>query len=126
MKNFFLFLMVLYSTTSFSQNNIGIGTHAPDPSAVLDLTAKDKGFLVPRLSANERTAITNPALGLLVYDLDTQCYFYFNGATMSWQNLCGVMGVCLMRPAKRAKDHGDTLSIQDFILNKVNYRFSVF
>ncbi|HEV8271172.1 MAG TPA: tail fiber domain-containing protein [Chitinophagaceae bacterium] len=54
----------------FSQG-IGIGTNAPDPSAALDITATNKGLLLPRLSTNSINAINNPARGLLVYDLTT-------------------------------------------------------
>ncbi|MBI1289462.1 MAG: hypothetical protein GC178_17990 [Flavobacteriales bacterium] len=32
--------------------------------------------------------IVNPADGLLVYDTDIQCFFFYRGSTSSWQNLC--------------------------------------
>jgi len=63
-------ISLLISYLSFSQG-IGIGTNAPDPSAALDITATNKGLLLPRLSTNSINAINNPARGLLVYDLST-------------------------------------------------------
>ena len=70
-------LFIVMSVNSVSaQNNVGIGTVTPDPSSVLDLSANDKGLLVPRLTSGERLAITNPALGLLVYDIDNAGFFY--------------------------------------------------
>jgi hypothetical protein len=40
---FFLFLIGIKST--YSQNNVGIGTPNPNISAILDLTSNNKGFL---------------------------------------------------------------------------------
>ena len=52
-------------------NNVGIGTTTPDATAILDVTSSNKGVLVPRLTTAQRTAITTPAQGLLVYDAFT-------------------------------------------------------
>ena len=59
------FFLVAYC--SFSQG-VGIGTTTPDASAALDITATNKGLLIPRLNINSINAIVNPARGLLVYD----------------------------------------------------------
>jgi hypothetical protein len=75
----------LLSTGLYAQNNVGIGTPTPDASSILDLTSSTKGFLAPRMTTLERTAITTPAPGLLVYDTDLGCYFYYNG---TWNSLC--------------------------------------
>ena len=37
-----------------AQQNIGIGTTAPDASAMLDIKSNSKGILIPRMSATER------------------------------------------------------------------------
>jgi hypothetical protein len=66
--------------------NVGIGTNTPDPSAVLDITSNSKGVLIPRLSAAQRMAINTPAPGLLVYDTDSFCLFYYN--KFVWTSLC--------------------------------------
>jgi len=73
-----------------AQNNVGIGTNTPDPSAIVDMSASDKGMLVPRMTSAQRTAIVNPAEALMVYDTDVECYFYFKLST-GWLNLCGAM-----------------------------------
>jgi hypothetical protein len=59
------FTVVIYS--SFSQS-VGIGTTTPDPSSALDISAINKGLLIPRMNINSINAIPNPARGLLVYD----------------------------------------------------------
>ena len=97
MKKVFCFYICLSSILSLSEksfsqtNNVGIGTLNPDNSAVLDLTApaNDKGFLVPRLTTAQRNAIAAPANGLLVYDTNFNCFFYFS---TSWISLCQLSG----------------------------------
>lgn len=62
-----LYLLFLVSYSSFAQG-VGIGTVSPDVSAALDITATNKGLLIPRMSITSVNAIANPAKGLLVYD----------------------------------------------------------
>jgi len=60
---------------------VGIGTVAPNPNALLDLTANDKGLLVPRMTTAQRLAIATAGAtdqGLLVYDTDIQRFFYWD------------------------------------------------
>lgn len=52
---------------------------SPGNSAMLDVTSTTKGLLVPRMTTTERTAITSPATGLLVYDNDQSLFYYYNG-----------------------------------------------
>lgn len=59
------------------KENVGIGTTKPDQSAILDLNSSTKGLLMPRLSLQQRTAIQNPANGLIVYQTDMLSGFYF-------------------------------------------------
>ena len=68
--------------------NVGIGTAAPAASAQLDVTSTTKGFLPPRMTAAQRSAIASPAEGLLVFQTDgTKGYYYFiNGA---WATFSG-------------------------------------
>ena len=65
-----IFGCILTSNYSLSQNNVGIGTTTPDASSLVDMTATDKGMLVPRMTTAQRLAIVNPANALLVYDTD--------------------------------------------------------
>lgn len=82
MKPRFLFLaMFLLSGSLFAQSAAINTTGAPaDPSAILDVQATDKGVLIPRLTTAERNAISNPASGLLVYDSDSESFWYYDGA----------------------------------------------
>jgi len=78
MKKILLFIFaILLTSASFSQ--VGIGTTSPDASAALDITSTDKGLLIPRMTTVQRTAVTTPATGLLVYDTDTKSMWNFDG-----------------------------------------------
>lgn len=86
MRKLYLLLFLLVSNYCFSQNNVGIGIANPDASAILDLTSTNQGFLVPRMQAVQRLAIAAPAKGLMVFDTDTGCTFFYTGTV--WQNMC--------------------------------------
>ncbi len=66
-----ILILSLHSAISYGQNNAGLGTTAPAPTSLLDLTSTDKGLLIPRMTGAQRAAITNPANGLLVYQTDS-------------------------------------------------------
>ncbi|HQV39759.1 MAG: tail fiber domain-containing protein [Flavobacteriales bacterium] len=71
-----------------SAQNIGINVTgaAADASALLDISTgglpgnSKRGFLIPRMTTAERTAIPAPAQGLLVYDTSVNEFWYFDGA----------------------------------------------
>jgi uncharacterized protein (TIGR02145 family) len=67
--------------------NIGIGTVAPNTTAIADLTSTTQGFLMPRMTTIQRNAIVNPANGLMIFNLTTGCpnYFFNN----QWYEWCG-------------------------------------
>jgi serine/threonine-protein kinase len=80
----------LLACTLITKNNyaqsVGIGTTTPDASARLQVSSTNQGFLLPTLTAAQRSAIVNPATGLLVFQTDgTMGLYYFNGGV--WINL---------------------------------------
>lgn len=79
--------VILTSGAAFGQGNVGINNPTPHPKSLLDLTSTDKGLLVPRMTAAQRTAMfpTPDATGrgMLVYQTDAaQGFHYYDGA--SW------------------------------------------
>lgn len=62
-----------------SINTTGTAAHA---SALLDLSSTSKGILIPRMTTAERTAIASPATGLMVYDNNSNNFWFYNGT--SW------------------------------------------
>jgi hypothetical protein len=84
--HFFATMLLLMSCLKLTaQNNVGIGTNTPHASAALDVTATDKGMLVPRLTSVQRAAIASPATGLLVFDSTTGGFWFYNGSV--WEDL---------------------------------------
>ncbi|XZF15444.1 beta strand repeat-containing protein [Chitinophagaceae bacterium MMS25-I14] len=57
--------------------NVGIGTASPNTTALVDITSTTAGILVPRMTTTQRTAISSPANGLLVYDITTSCFWVY-------------------------------------------------
>ncbi|MBL4705818.1 MAG: hypothetical protein JKY54_14930 [Flavobacteriales bacterium] len=80
---------LLISNKFYAQTgNVGIGTYTPDSSAKLDISATDKGILLPRVTLtglNDATTIAGPAASLLIWNTgDTwgdAAYYYNNGTT---------------------------------------------
>jgi uncharacterized protein YjbI with pentapeptide repeats len=70
------------SVETFGQ--VGIGTDAPNTKAVLELKSpnNNQGFLVPRLTTAQRTAITltTDDKGMLVFDSSVNKFYYWSGA----------------------------------------------
>jgi hypothetical protein len=63
---------------------IGTTNTAPDPSAMLEMAATNKGALIPRMTSAQRLAIAAPATGLLVYQNATagnfpMGFYYWDG-----------------------------------------------
>lgn len=87
-------MLLLFGHNSFSQINVGINATGanPHPSAALDVDANNKGLLIPRLTTSQRLSIANPANGLLVYDTDKKCVFFYEQTTSSWLSLCDGSG----------------------------------
>jgi hypothetical protein len=85
MKKFFSILLFLIGT-SHIQAQVGIGTKTPHASAMLEVTATNKGILIPRMTLTQRNAIKSPANSLMIYQTDnTPGYYYY--ASNSWTRI---------------------------------------
>ena len=85
MKRIFILFFVLFVFILCTNAQVGINTDnsTPDPSAMLDVKSITKGMLVPRMTAVERNAISNPASGLLVFCIDNNQYYANKGTPSS-------------------------------------------
>ena len=80
--------IVVFYFTSYSQN-VGIGTNTPHISAALEVKDSERGILIPRMTMAQRTAIQNPAEGLIVYQTDsTKGFWYWDGNT--WNTVTNI------------------------------------
>ena len=67
---FIIIVMLLNSSSLFSQVAVNSDGSVPNPSAILDLKSDNKGFLPPRMTHSQLNTITNPADGLIVFCTD--------------------------------------------------------
>jgi hypothetical protein len=64
-----------------SAGSVGMGTAAPQSSAILDMSSTTQGFLLPRMTQMQISLIQNPASGLMVFNInDNKIYAYVAGA----------------------------------------------
>ena len=89
-KLILIFIAFMVTNCMAYAQGVAIGeiSFTNDPSSILELRSTTKGFLVPRMTDTQRTAIISPATGLLVYQTNgTQGYYCYNGT--SWFLLTG-------------------------------------
>ena len=77
MRTLIHIISFVFLSSFYTYGQVGFNNDSPDPSAVLDLSANDKGLLIPRMTTQEREAIVSPATSLLVFDTSVNNYFYF-------------------------------------------------
>jgi hypothetical protein len=80
----------LLNAVVLAQDNVGIGTLTPDPSSLVEVQSVDKGLLIPRLTSLQRVSIVNPTESLLVYDTNTNGFWYYNG--IAWIEVAALAG----------------------------------
>jgi len=64
--------------TSCLSSSVLIGTITDEPSAKLIVESTTQGFLPPRMTNAQRTAISSPAIGLMIYQTDATEGLYIN------------------------------------------------
>lgn len=67
--------VIIANAQSVAVNTTG---NSADASAVLDVSSNSKGFLAPRMTTLQRTGISSPANGLMVFDTDSKTYWYYS------------------------------------------------
>ena len=70
--------------------SVGSYPFNPDASALVDMQTNNKGFLEPRMTTAQRTAIASPAIGLQVYDTDLSAMYVYDGT--SWKQVSPING----------------------------------
>ena len=98
MKKISIFILANLTAINFifsQSSGLGINTSgaAADKSAILDVSATDRGLLIPRMTTANRPA--NAIESLLIYNTTTQCFEAYNEATSQWEQIaclggCGV------------------------------------
>jgi len=74
-----LILILLFGVIFNTNAQVGIGTNSPSASAMLDVESSTKGFLYPRMSNSQMSAISSPTAGLTIYNTDASALYCYNG-----------------------------------------------
>jgi hypothetical protein len=80
MKKIFISLLFTISIISV-RAQVAINSTGTNPAAssMLDVSSTNKGMLMPRMTTAQRKAIQNPEKGLLVFDLERETIYFFDG-----------------------------------------------
>ncbi len=88
MKIKLLALTILLTHVIQAQVLIGDETSTIEPSAILEIKSTERGLLPPRMTAEERDEIINPAAGLIIYCTDCLEMQMYNDT--AWTNMIGL------------------------------------
>lgn len=95
MKNYYLVILLMFGLTAPAQ--VGINTTTPGNGAILDISASDKGVLLPRValtSLDLDDPVTEPDHGVLVFNTATAGsddnevtpgYYWWNDTRGKWE-----------------------------------------
>jgi len=81
-----LMAILFFSVNSVTAQGVAINDDGSpaNSSAQLDVQSTTKGFLPPRMTEQQRNAITSPATGLIIYQTDgTTGLYHYNGSAWS-------------------------------------------
>ena len=70
MKKIICFTLFLFFVSNLIAQNVGVGTATPNASAMLEISAGNKGLLIPQVSligTSDITTIPSAANSLLIY-----------------------------------------------------------
>lgn len=76
---------VAADTLTLKNACVGIGTTNPAATAILDIQSTTQGFLPPRMTTEQRDAITTPAEGLMIFNSTTKKLNFYNGT--AWETV---------------------------------------
>lgn len=62
-----ILLITFFFATKLSFAQVGIGTSTPHVSSILDLTSTNKGLLLPRLTFEQKSSLSSPTAGLVIW-----------------------------------------------------------
>ncbi len=80
-------VVFFFTVSVVCAQNVGIGTANPHPTARLEIADTARGFLIPRLTTQQRNAITNPAHALLIFNVDSFCLEAYDTLTAQWYTI---------------------------------------
>jgi len=86
-RGLFVIILIFLFSGLFAQIAINADGDPPNNSAMLDVSSTSMGLLIPSMTTAQRNAIVSPANGLLVYDINTRSFWYYNVTSAEWQKV---------------------------------------
>lgn len=86
-------------------------TSPRDPSAVLDVNSSDKGILIPRMTTEQISGISEPADGLQVYNTSESKLYIYVASANAWKELSYGTGIIVVQTFETCGD--DLADIRD-------------
>ena len=105
--------------------SVGVGTITPHASAVLDLSSTSQGFLYPRMTTVQRNAIAGPATSLIIFNLTTNRFEYFDGAIWQSMDMNGIYGGSGTVPTATTANITDNLAFLTTTAGGVSVQFGI-
>ncbi len=72
-------VILLFLSPGLKSQRVGIGTPTPHTSAQLEVSSTTRGTLITTMSTAQRKLIPQPAVGLLVFDVDKKTIYMYDG-----------------------------------------------
>ena len=109
MKFSFVLTLASIFAAGLAHAQVGIGTQTPSNTAVLELSASDKGVLFPRLTSVQRAAIASPADGLYVFDTNTNSLWVYKSGV--WINTTAEATLGDVKSGFQSADHSGWIKL---------------
>lgn len=100
-----LFLVSILASIALTSSYAQVGINTVNPNALTELDVHNvvngtdtipKGISIPRLRTAQRDLIdvsdTNLGNGVMIYNIDEDCYNYYNKLEGEWKSICGKIG----------------------------------
>lgn len=112
--------LVLLAVNSRAQLCISADGSAADPSAMVEVKSTAKGLLLPRMTTQQRDAISTPAEGLMIYNTDEKWTEVFDGE--AWKALSGGFrcGLSLIEDQQKHAYHTVIIGAQCWMAENLN------
>ena len=115
-------LLISFSLSNLLQAQVGIKEDgmAVDSSAQLEIQSLDKGFLMPRMTKDDKLAIPSPSNGLFLFEIDNTPSFQYNSGTPTaaiWERLAKAEAIQIVE-ARTPLDELNTDALGTVLISK--------
>jgi hypothetical protein len=118
MKIIKLLYVILLFLSGIVNGQNGLGTLTPDSSSILDLSSTSKGFLIPRMTTEQRDEILVPANGLVIFNTTKNLFELNSGTnlTINWISISEISSIISGYESVNAVGEVSTDSINDILI----------